>query len=155
VVSYGLLQPQTIFNLPPTQPPQSVQSAQTAQTAQSAQTATQAIYAALLSPPSGFTPPTPTIPVNPPASGTPYQNTNGYAIVISVPVYMSISSSEAQIYVGPTSTSLFLWSEAVAGSGNRATVAAIVPNGWWFQLNLIAGAVIDTLSGQVNVIALV
>jgi hypothetical protein len=80
----------------------------------------------------------PTIPTNPPASGTVYQNTNPYDIEIDLPVYASTSgtSGTIEIYKGATSTPDSIGTEFVSGgtSSSAVHIAHVrVPAGWYFE----------------------
>jgi hypothetical protein len=88
----------------------------------------------------------PTIPTNPPASGTVYQNTNQYNINLSIPITYpttSLTATTAWIRVGPSSTAganpkvdeiAAPNTESTAG-GRTITLKATVPAGQYFEVS--------------------
>jgi hypothetical protein len=94
--------------------------------------------------------PDPTIPTNPPASGTDYQNTNYMDIVIYIPITLnptSSASASASISVG-RSTSSYVTQDTVtlpagAVAGQIYTLKAVVPAGFYFNVS-VSNATIGT-----------
>ena len=89
---------------------------------------------------------TATLATNPPVSGTAYQNTNPYAIRISVPIsYPSttLTASSAQVRVGTSSTAgANPIMDEIAAPASEATVSgrtvmlkAVVPAGQYFEVD--------------------
>ena len=83
--------------------------------------------------------PTTTLSTNPPVSGTTYQNTNPYGILIYLPVYTSTSGTAGNIKasIGPTSTPATQVVNDIVNSGtsstNPRTVVLKVPAGWYYE----------------------
>lgn len=83
--------------------------------------------------------PTPTISVNPPVSGTAYQNTLPYDILIYLPVYTSTSGTAGNVKasIGASSSSLTQVINEIINSGtsssNTRTIILKVPAGWWYE----------------------
>jgi len=81
----------------------------------------------------------PTLTTNPPVSGTAYQNTNPYDILIYLPVYTSTSGTAGNIKasIGPTSTPATQVVNDIVNSGtsssNPRTIQLKVPAGWWYE----------------------
>ena len=92
-------------------------------------------------PPSTFIIPynKPALTVNPPVSGTPYQNTNTYDILIYLPVYTSTSGTAGNVKasIGPTSTPATQVVNDIVNSGtsstNPRTIILKVPAGWYYE----------------------
>ena len=81
---------------------------------------------------------TPTLSVNPPVSGTVYQNTNPYAIEIDLPVYASTSGTAGYVTVakGSTDTPTAIASQYVSGDTSSSAVDIVrlrVPAGWYYE----------------------
>jgi hypothetical protein len=81
---------------------------------------------------------TPSLPTNPPVSGTVYQNTNPYDITIDLPVYASTSGTAGTVAYGKSSTSTVteMTPKFVSGSTSSSAVDIIslrVPRGWYFE----------------------
>ena len=78
-------------------------------------------------------------PASVPVSGTPYQNTNGYDILIYLPVYTSTSGTAGNVKasVGASSSSLTQVINEIINSGtsssNPRTIILKVPAGWWYE----------------------
>lgn len=83
--------------------------------------------------------PTPTLTPNPPVSGTAYQNTNPYDILIYLPVYTSTSGTAGNIKasIGPTSTPATQVVNDIVNSGttssNPRTIILKVPARWYYE----------------------
>ena len=83
--------------------------------------------------------PTPSITPNPPASGTAYQNTNPYDILIYLPVYTSTSGTAGNVKasIGTSSSSLTQVVNDIVNSGtsssNPRTIILKVPAGWYYE----------------------
>ena len=80
----------------------------------------------------------PSLPTNPPASGTVYQNTNPYAIEIDLPVYASTSGTAGYVTVakGSTDTPTAIASQYISGDTSSSSVDIIrlrVPAGWYYE----------------------
>ena len=81
----------------------------------------------------------PTISPNPPVSGTAYQNTNPYDILIYLPVYTSTSGTAGNVKasIGPTSTPATQVVNDIVNSGtsstNPRTIILKVPAGWYYE----------------------
>ena len=88
--------------------------------------------------PTGVTT-TSTITPNPPVSGTAYQNTNPYDILIYLPVYTSTSGTAGNVKasIGASSSSLTQVVNDIVNSGtsssNPRTIQIKVPAGWYYQ----------------------
>ena len=75
---------------------------------------------------------------SPPVSGTVYQNTNPYPVVLYLTCYATTSGTAGYVeaFVGPTSSPSFIFNEQVAGtttSTQTGIVVLIVPAGWYFK----------------------
>ncbi|MCY0870634.1 MAG: hypothetical protein OWT27_08620 [Firmicutes bacterium] len=95
----------------------------------------------------------PTLPANPPASGTIYQNTNPYPIEIDLPVYASTSGTAGNVAYGisATDTVTEMTPEFVSGSTSSSAVDIIklyVPAGWYYEFTYT-----DVTAGTATVIA--
>ena len=82
--------------------------------------------------------PSPTIPTNPPVSGTVYQNTNPYDIEIDMPVYATTSGTAGHVTIakGSTSTPTAIGNQFVSGSTSSTSTDIIrlrVPAGWYYE----------------------
>ena len=80
----------------------------------------------------------PSISVNPPVSGTAYQNTNPYAIEIDLPVYATTAGTAGYVTIakGATSTPTAIGSQFVSGSTSSTSTDIIklrVPAGWYYS----------------------
>ena len=81
----------------------------------------------------------PTIPTNPPVSGTAYQNTNTYDIEIDLPVYATTAGTAGYVTIakGASSSSLTtIGNQFVNGSTSSTSVDIIklrVPAGWYYE----------------------
>ncbi|WP_298340189.1 hypothetical protein [Ferrimicrobium sp.] len=81
---------------------------------------------------------TPTIPTNPPATGTVYQNTNPYDITIDLPVYASTSGTAGYVTIakGSTDTPTAIGNQYVSGDTSSTATQIIrvrVPAGWYYE----------------------
>ncbi len=87
-----------------------------------------------------FSTTTAVIQVNPPVSGTAYQNTNPFDIEMNIPVYASTSgtSGYVTIYKGLSSTSLLtIGNQYVDGntnSSNPQLITLMVKSGWYYKI---------------------
>ncbi len=77
-------------------------------------------------------------------SGTVYQNTNAYNIVITVPVSWSAAGTW-QFALGPTSAP-GAWGGAATGAIGTDNLTLIVPAGWYWSLTITGTATIGTAS---------
>ena len=80
----------------------------------------------------------PSLPTNPPASGTVYQNTNTYGIEIDLPAYATTSATAGYVTVakGATSTPTAIGNQYVSGSTSDTSEQIIrlrVPAGWYYS----------------------
>jgi len=80
------------------------------------------------------------IPANPPASGTVYQNTNPFDIEISLPVYASTSGTNGSVAYGISNSSTVTLQTAkfVSGSTSSSAVEYVnirVPAWWYFEFS--------------------
>jgi hypothetical protein len=80
----------------------------------------------------------PTLPANPPASATVYQNTNPYDIEIDLPVYATTAATAGYVTVakGATSTPTAIGNQYVSGSTSDTSEQIIrlrVPAGWYYS----------------------
>ncbi len=81
----------------------------------------------------------PTISTNPPVSGTAYQNTLPYNILIYLPVYTSTSGTAGNVKasIGASSSSLTQVVNDIVNSGtsssNPRTIILKVPAGWYYE----------------------
>ena len=97
---------------------------------------------------------TPTLPANPPISGTAYQNTNPYDVSLKIPVtYSPTSSAAATLATGTSSSSTVTTSTKVsypAGitTGIINTYEMVVLAGQYFEL-VVTNATIGTVEVQV------
>ena len=79
------------------------------------------------------------ISTNPPVSGTPYQNTNPFPIIIYLPVYTSTSGTAGNVKAsigGNSSLGLQVVNDIVnsgTSSSNPRTIQIKVPAGWYYQ----------------------
>ena len=81
---------------------------------------------------------TPSLPANPPVSGTVYQNTNPYGIEIDLPVYATTSATAGYVTVakGTTDTPTAIGSQYVSGDTSDTSEQIIrlrVPAGWYYE----------------------
>ena len=98
---------------------------------------------------------TPSIPTNPPASGTVYQNTNPYDIHLKIPVtYSPTSTAAATLATGiststtvTTTTKVSIPAGLTAADGEILTYDMVVPAGWRFEL-VATNATIGTAEVQ-------
>ena len=96
-------------------------------------------YSATNIPTSSYFTGNPTISTNPPVSGTAYQNTLPYDILIYLPVYTSTSGTAGNVKasIGPTSTPATQVVNDIVNSGtsssNPRTIQLKVPAGWWYE----------------------
>ena len=92
-----------------------------------------------VNPSSGtLTLPSVSIPANPPASGTVYQNTNPYDIEIDLPAYATTAATAGYVTVakGATSTPTAIGNQHVSGSTSSTSTDIIklrVPAGWYYE----------------------
>jgi hypothetical protein len=82
--------------------------------------------------------PIPSLPANPPVSGTVYQNTNPYDIEIDLPVYATTSGTAGYVTVakGSTDTPTAIGNQFVNGSTSSTSVDIVklrVPTGWYYE----------------------
>ncbi|MEM0121228.1 MAG: hypothetical protein QW688_07325 [Thermoprotei archaeon] len=80
----------------------------------------------------------PTISANPPASGTVYQNTNGYPIKILLPAYATTSGTAGTVAIalGASSTPSTITTVQVPGTTSSSATELItldVPSGWYYS----------------------
>ena len=80
------------------------------------------------------------IPANPPASGTVYQNTNPFDIEINLPVYASTSGTNGSVAYGISNSSTVTLQTAkfVSGSTSSSAVEYVnirVPAWWYFEFS--------------------
>lgn len=87
---------------------------------------------------------TPTLPANPPVSGTVYQNTSGGPEYIIIPVTATAVGGSAQLALGPTSSPPD-WGgpEDIGVSGETHNVSFFVPQLWYWSLT-VTNATIGT-----------
>ena len=81
---------------------------------------------------------TPSLTVNPPVSGTVYQNTHLYGIEIDLPVYATTAGTAGYVTVakGATDTPTAIANQFVNGSTSSTSVDIIrlrVPAGWYYE----------------------
>ena len=93
---------------------------------------------AVYTPGTSYVSPTPTIPANPPVSGTVYQNTNPYDIEIDLPVYRTTAGTAGYVTIakGATSTPTAIGNQFVSGSTSSTSTDIIklrVPAGWYYS----------------------
>ena len=79
-----------------------------------------------------------TLSVNPPVSGTVYQNTNPYDIEIDLPAYATTSGTAGYVTLakGPTSTPTSIGNQFVNGATSSTSAEIIkleVPAGWYYS----------------------
>ncbi|MEM3862357.1 MAG: hypothetical protein QW203_07765, partial [Thermoplasmatales archaeon] len=79
-----------------------------------------------------------TLPANPPASGTVYQNTNPYDIRIYLPAYATTSgtSGSVAIALGISSTPSTIGTKFINGSTSSSAteiIELVVPAGWYYE----------------------
>ena len=91
---------------------------------------------------------TPSISANPPVSGTIYQNTNPFDIILMIPVYASTSGTAGSvaIYLGSSSPPSQVGTKYVNGATSSSATDFIelhIPAGWYYELTL-SGATLGT-----------
>ena len=80
----------------------------------------------------------PSLPTNPPASGTVYQNTNPYGIEIDLPVYATTAATAGYVTVakGATSKPTAIANQYVSGGTldtSEQIIRLRVPAGWYYE----------------------
>lgn len=91
-------------------------------------------------------PSTPSLPANPPVSGTVYQNTSGGPIFLSIPITATAIGGSAQLALGATDTpSDWGGAEQIGVSGETHNVSLMVPNTWYWSVT-VSNATIGTAS---------
>ncbi|MEM3860627.1 MAG: hypothetical protein QW478_14740, partial [Candidatus Micrarchaeaceae archaeon] len=83
-------------------------------------------------------PPTATIPANPPASATVYQNTNPFDIRIYLPAYATTSGTAGSVAIalGSSSTPSTIGTKFINGSTSSSAteiIELVVPAGWYYE----------------------
>ncbi len=87
-------------------------------------------------------PSTPTLPANPPASGTVYQNTTGGPLTLVVPITGTAAGGSAQLALGSSSTPPPWGGPTQIGTlGDSTNVTLRIPNQWYWSLTVTNAAI--------------
>ena len=88
------------------------------------------------------TPTTPALPVNPPLSGTVYQNTTGGPVIIAIPITATAIGGSAQLALGSTNApGAWGGAEQIGVAGEVHNVQLLVPNNWYWSVTVVSATI--------------
>lgn len=85
----------------------------------------------------------PALGVNPPVSGTVYQNTSGAPLQLTVPITYNptgVAAATCAVAIGPTNNPATSWTEsepATLVAGTIQNTYLTVPAGWYFKFTVV------------------